>query len=65
MTSVEFERMLSARPSINSHVGHPQDQNCIRDILLDHFTRRCWGDQEAAQSMLKEYTDNLYQKLVR
>lgn len=65
MTPVEFERMLSARPSFTSSAGHDQEAPCLRDMVFDYFCRKYPNNDSKPQQATKEYTDRLFERLVR
>jgi hypothetical protein len=56
MTSIEFERLLSAYGS--------EDSPCIRDLIFDYYCRRFPNDPARPTEFMKKYTDALYERLV-
>jgi hypothetical protein len=57
MTSVDFERFLSAYPSV--------DAPCVRDLIFDYYCRKHPNDVELPARKMKAYTDALHDRLVR
>jgi hypothetical protein len=56
MTSVEFERMLSAYAW--------DEAPCIRDLIFDYYCRKFPNDDRRPTEYMKKYTDALYERLV-
>lgn len=56
MTSVEFERMLSAYAW--------DEAPCIRDMIFDYYCRKFPNDPNRPTEYMKKYTDALYERLV-
>ena len=57
MTSVEFEKMLSARPQVaRERYGK---ELCIRDLIFEYYRNQF--TEETANELTKAYTDQLFQ----
>lgn len=65
MNAAEFERMLSTRLKIKSAAGHEQEAPCLRDLVFDYFYGKYPNDAALPQARLDEYTDSLYNLLVK
>lgn len=65
MTSVEFERMLSARPKVTSMAGQLQEAPCLRDMVFDYYYGKYPNNDERVQFFLKSHTDSLFKLLVK
>lgn len=62
MKSIEFERMLSARPKVGMLIVGPEP--CLRDMAFDYYCKK-YGDTDKANAATKDYTDHLFEMLQR